>query len=251
MNTRYWQVLATIGMVLVLMSAVVSTADAAGPGTVEVLATAYTCDAHPRNPMYPCGPLRWGGDVWDPGMACPPEWRDTLWRVPGFGVLRCDDTPRDSYLYGLPHIDIRLPTYREAILFGMQRLTIQSADTQPLPSHEEAVAWVHSHAPHGDPNTALARLFWGARAQREFAQVIGDWALPPDAPVWVVTIWIPPQFLPEKAKAAPDPSAPIAAQLYVVDATTGELYGSTFVSFDVVEKMGWVAEDHIDISTIE
>lgn len=92
--------------------------------TIRVTATAYTCDAHPRNPMHPCGPLRWGGEVEAPGMACPAAWRDRRFYVPRFGVLRCDDTPRDETLHGYPHVDLRVSTYERAMWWGVRPLVI-------------------------------------------------------------------------------------------------------------------------------
>lgn len=105
------------------------------PVAIEVFATSYTCEPSSRNPMHPCGPLRWGGNVNAPGMACPVAWRDRIMDVPGFGRLRCDDTPAQDYLYGLPHIDIRVPTVNQALQIGVQRMVIYSADhVQPAPT---------------------------------------------------------------------------------------------------------------------
>lgn len=92
--------------------------------TILVIATNYTCENHPLNPMYPCGPLRWGGDIWSAGMACPVQWKDRWFRVPGYGTLRCDDTGAYDYWDGLPHIDIRVATYDGAMRFGVQRMEI-------------------------------------------------------------------------------------------------------------------------------
>lgn len=101
----------------------------------QVFASSYTCEPTPRNPMYPCGPLRWGGNVNTPGLACPVAWRDRIMDVPGFGRLRCDDTPAQDYLYGLPHIDIRVSTVNQALQIGVQRMVIYSADSaQPVPT---------------------------------------------------------------------------------------------------------------------
>ncbi len=105
------------------------------PASYEVFATSYTCEPSPRNPMHPCGPLRWGGNVNAPGLACPVAWRDRIMDVPGFGRLRCDDTPAQDYLYGLPHIDIRVSTVNQALQIGIQRMVIYSADSvQPAPT---------------------------------------------------------------------------------------------------------------------
>jgi len=105
------------------------------PVGYEVLASSYTCEPSSRNPMHPCGPLRWGGNVHAPGLACPVAWRDRIMEVPGFGRLRCDDTPAQDYLYGLPHIDIRVSTVNQALQIGIQRMVIYSADSvQPAPT---------------------------------------------------------------------------------------------------------------------
>ena len=97
----------------------------------EVLVTAYTCEPSRRNPMHPCGPLRWGGNVNSQGMACPVMWRDRIMKVPGYGWLRCDDTLAQEYIYGLPHIDIRVSTVNEALQIGVQRMVIYAADLAP------------------------------------------------------------------------------------------------------------------------
>lgn len=102
------------------------------PAPLVVTATAYTCEPVAANPMHPCGPLRWGGEVAAPGMACPPAWRDRAFQVPTRGVLRCDDTPRDSQLHGRPHVDVRAETLEEARAWGIQILDIHPI-TEPSP----------------------------------------------------------------------------------------------------------------------
>lgn len=91
---------------------------------IPTTATAYTCQDHPANRMFPCGTTRWGADPTTEGMACPPEWARMALFVPGRGVLTCDDTPRHSTLYGLPHIDIRARSYDEAIAWGIKEIVI-------------------------------------------------------------------------------------------------------------------------------
>lgn len=100
----------------------------------EVFASSYTCEPSPHNPMHPCGPLRWGGNVNAPGMACPVAWRDRIMEVPGFGRLRCDDTPAQDYLHGLPHIDIRVSTVHQALQIGVQRMVIYSVGSTVKPA---------------------------------------------------------------------------------------------------------------------
>ena len=100
---------------------------------VEVVATSYTCEPIQQNPMHPCGPLRYGGDVHSHGMACPPEWAGTAFFVPGQeNVLVCDDTPRHASLNGLAHIDLRLPTYDAAIRYGVRRVVVYRVEYSPL-----------------------------------------------------------------------------------------------------------------------
>lgn len=121
------------------------------PETYVVIVTAYTCEAHPSNPMYPCGPLRWGGDIHGPGMACPVAWRDRVMVVPGYGTLRCDDTPREGFLYGLPHLDLRVSTVAEARRIGVRRMSVRSAAAlQPNPTHRPAV-WRPRRRPSNSP----------------------------------------------------------------------------------------------------
>jgi hypothetical protein len=91
---------------------------------VRVVATHYTCQNVAANPMAPCGLTRDGSDPALPGMACPLSWLGRVYRVEGFGALRCDDTGRHDYLRGLPHIDIRVPTYAAAVEHGIQERTI-------------------------------------------------------------------------------------------------------------------------------
>jgi hypothetical protein len=87
--------------------------------SVTVTATHYTCEPVAANPMWPCGLTRDGSDPATPGMACPLDWLGRVYRVEGFGALRCDDTGAHDYLRGLPHVDIRVPTLRAAIVGGI------------------------------------------------------------------------------------------------------------------------------------
>lgn len=91
---------------------------------VEVIATSYTCQDHPSNAMFPCNTTRWGADPLTEGMACPVLWARMGFFVPGRGVLTCDDSGRYDSLYGLPHLDIRVGSYDEAVAFGIRRMVI-------------------------------------------------------------------------------------------------------------------------------
>ena len=91
---------------------------------VEVVATSYTCEPVQQNPMNPCGPLRYGGDVHSRGMACPTQWAYKAFFVPTRGLLACDDTGRYERLQGLPHVDIRMNTYDAAIAYGIRRVVV-------------------------------------------------------------------------------------------------------------------------------
>jgi hypothetical protein len=87
--------------------------------STRVISTHYTCEPVAANPMFPCGLTRDGSDPATPGMACPLAWLGRVYRVEGFGALRCDDTGAHDYLRGLPHIDIRVPTLKAAIVGGI------------------------------------------------------------------------------------------------------------------------------------
>ena len=94
----------------------------------EVMLTAYTCEVDARNSMHPCGTPRWGGDPYEQGLACPVAWRDRILKVPGYGTFRCDDTIAEEYLNGLPHLDLRVPTWFEARQIGIRRITVYDAN---------------------------------------------------------------------------------------------------------------------------
>lgn len=89
-----------------------------------VTATFYSCENVAANPMAPCNLTRDGSDPTTPGMACPVAWLGRVYEVPGYGLLGCDDTGRHDIIHGLPHIDIRVPTLREAINGGIQEMRI-------------------------------------------------------------------------------------------------------------------------------
>lgn len=97
----------------------------------RVYATGYSCQPHSNNPMTNspgmCQITRWGYDPHQPGMACPVEWAERLFDVPGFGVLRCDDTPRHGWIDGLPHIDIRM-SYQDAWAWGVRYIEVEATD---------------------------------------------------------------------------------------------------------------------------
>ncbi|HBY97492.1 MAG TPA: hypothetical protein DEP84_26720 [Chloroflexi bacterium] len=218
----------------------------------EVIVTAYTCEENSNNPMHPCGPLRWGGDRYGPGMACPVEWRDRAMDVPGYGIRRCDDTPRDGYLDGLPHIDLRVPTVAEAKRIGVRRMIIQPANGLPsensgsanaLATQADAISLAHTMVADGDVNTAMARLLRTARAREYFPTLLTAVDLPAEHPVWVVTLWVPANEIPEGAVAQPDASAEIAARCFLFDAQSGALVTDAFVSKDVLETLGWLSQD--------
>jgi hypothetical protein len=230
----------------------------------DVVMTAYTCEPHPQNPMHPCGRLRWGGDLNSPGMACPPEWRNRLFDVPGSGVRRCDDTGRYDYLAGLPHIDVRVPTLAEARQRGVQRVTITAVDeAQPtptpapptpapasaaLPSEAAAIAQAQALTPGGDPTSAMARLVQAERARATFPALLAGLNGPANQPVWLVTMWAPAETFPAGAVAQPDPAAPIAARFFVFDALTGAEVSSAYVSRETLDLMGWLAQDAISLT---
>lgn len=93
-------------------------------GTLATV-TAYTCEPVNHNPMHPCGQPRWGGNPHTWGAACPASWKNRWIRVQGYKWARCDDTPKDDYLGGLPHIDLRVPTVQQALEIGIQRKWVE------------------------------------------------------------------------------------------------------------------------------
>ena len=104
----------------------------------QIILTSYTCEADYRNPMYPCGQPRWGGNAYDAGLACPVAWRNRRFEIPGYGTFRCDDTPFQEYLYGLPHVDLRVPTVYQARQIGIRRITIYDANDSVTNSSTQA-----------------------------------------------------------------------------------------------------------------
>ncbi len=226
-----------------------SHAEGTGQG-IQVVATAYTCEKHPRNFVL-CRNLRWGGDVHAPGMACPDEWRNRVFTVPGVGVLRCDDTGLYDTWNGLPHIDVRLPTWNQANEWGVQRITIypgeavqQPQTTAPEPkaqaqSHtpEAAIALAHKSLPRGDASTAIVRLlrFESAKAQMpwlsEVVKVEGY------QPIWLVTLWQPRDILPADATGLPNRDEPIATTLVILNADTGAVLGQTHITLNALNQI--------------
>jgi hypothetical protein len=91
---------------------------------VPVLATSYTCQDHPANNMFPCNTTRWGVDPAMDGMACPSDWARMGLFVPTQGLLTCDDSSRHDTLYGLPHVDLRVVTYDEAVTWGIKEIVV-------------------------------------------------------------------------------------------------------------------------------
>jgi hypothetical protein len=241
--------------VLAVAVAFPHTSQAEAEGIV-VIATAYTCEAHPRNPMHPCGNPRWGGDRYAPGLACPYSWRNRYMEVPGYGVLRCDDTGAHDTWNGYPHIDIRVRTFAEADRMGFRRMTIYPVDgpvaepaeeTAPLraTTPDGALALAKTFAPKGDSATALVRLMHFARAREHFPELLQEVNLPAEQPIWLVSIWVPPSSIPEGSQATPDPQAEINARLLVFDAKSSTLLADRYIAFDTVEKIGWLASDNI------
>jgi hypothetical protein len=92
--------------------------------SVTAYVSAYTCQPVAANPMNPCNTTRWGSDPFTHGAACPESW---AWRrvLVGGVWYDCDDTPRHSFIDGLPHIDLRLSTYTAAVRWGIQVIDIE------------------------------------------------------------------------------------------------------------------------------
>lgn len=226
-----------------------------GDGGIQVNATAYTCQVHPRNPMSGCRRLRWGGDVNNPGMACPVEWRNREFVVEGYGTLRCDDTGRYDTWNGLPHIDIRMTTWEETRAWGIRTITIYPAELQPTvaaaaPNHqspEGAVAVAKSAVPKGDTTTAVVRLTRLDTATAtlpwlsEVVQVAGD------QPLWLVTLWQPRDLIAADATALPNRDEPIATTLVILDARSSTILGQTHITMEAFNALGALQNDQLDL----
>jgi hypothetical protein len=203
-------------------------------------------------------------------MACPVAWRNRYMEVPGYGILRCDDTGRYDHWNGLPHIDIRVSSYAQAARYGVRRITIysasapargQSAAAPAAPgdaassasaptattTQEGALALARTVAPKGDANTAMVRLLRADTARQHFPALLNDLNLAPTTPLWVVTIWTPPTTIPAGAVAEPDADAGIAARYLVFRPESSEPLVDKYVSMDVLERMGWLASDSIEL----
>lgn len=220
-----------------------------GDGGIQVSATAYTCAVHPRNPMSGCRRLRWGGDVNNPGMACPVEWRNREFVVESYGTLRCDDTGRYDVWNGLPHIDIRFDTWEETRAWGVRTITIYPAELQPTvetpdqSSSEGALAIAKAALPKGDATTAVVR---GTRFDNavgampwlsEVVQVAGD------QPIWLVTLWQPRDLLAADATALPNRDEPIATTLIIIDRNSGAVLGQTHITMEGLNAVGALQND--------
>lgn len=234
-------------LVLAALSVGVPQIAYANGGAEEVVATAYTCEENPSNPMYPCGPLRWGGDIHSIGMACPVDWRGRTFDVPEMGTLACDDTQEINVWDGLPHVDIRVPTLGDAHAWGVRRITLQPP-VRTLPSEADAVDYALAQVDRGDPDTAMARLLTFARAREKFPSLVEGIALPPQHPVWIVTIWVPAEDIPADAVAQPNPDADIASAYFVFDAMNRTVVADGYVSSDVLHTMGWISQDSFEFN---
>ena len=129
----HWKILlAALAFAAIVLGSLPRNSSGAPEGYTVVM-TAYTCEAHPNNPMYPCGPLRWGGNIYARGIACLEEWRGWHVEVPGFGTYRCDDTIGRPYYNGTPRVDLRVPTLAEALHIGRRYVTVYHVDgVQPV-----------------------------------------------------------------------------------------------------------------------
>jgi hypothetical protein len=204
--------------------------------------------------MYPCGVLRWGGNIHSAGLACPAEWRNRLIEVPGYGVRRCDDTPARGYINGLPHVDLRVSSFAEARRIGIQRMTIYAADGRvegiaeaPAPSptaertpEQVAIQWATQIETAGDPSTAMAALIRGKTARETFPALVEGINLTDEQSVWAVTLWVPESAIPAGTVARPDSGVPVAARFLLLDPESGALIGSSYASKDVLDIMGWL-----------
>jgi 3D (Asp-Asp-Asp) domain-containing protein len=96
-----------------------------------VTLTAYTCEAHPHNPMNApgmCVTTAYGADPQTVGIACPPAWRRRRFVIEGYeqyGVVVCDDTGKYDKWKGNIHLDLRVPTLAIAQQIGVQVVRVR------------------------------------------------------------------------------------------------------------------------------
>lgn len=72
------------------------------------------------------GQARWTGQppVVGVTVACPVAWRGEKVYIEGIGVRWCEDTGRDDYIDGQPHIDVFMNSRQEALNHGIQQLRV-------------------------------------------------------------------------------------------------------------------------------
>lgn len=246
---------------------------AEGEEGIQVVMTAYTCENHPNNPMYPCGPLRWGGRHSSPGMACPVGWKNRYFEVPGYGIRRCDDTGRYDTWDGLPHIDVRVATYAEARRIATRRITIYSTTTPPpavpppaatapagvpaLPApaapntpasgtltQEGAMALARAAVPLGDPSTAVVREVRYSTAQTHFPWIRELVAGYPNDRLWFITLWQPHDKIPADARAYPNADDVIATTLVIINTHNNNAVTTLYVNNGVLDTLGWLTSGY-------
>lgn len=95
---------------------------------VYAYTSAYSCDSHPDNRMYPCDAFRDGStphsDLHGLVAACPLDRLGQRVRVAGVGVVKCVDTPRNGWVDGMVHIDVFMG-YGEAVGWGIREVEIE------------------------------------------------------------------------------------------------------------------------------
>lgn len=95
--------------------------------TFTAVVSAYSCDAHPANPMHPCGAFRDGSRPTPErhGLvaAGPYEWLGRTIHIEGYGDVLLVDTPRHGWYGDKPHIDLFLP-FQDAVRWGIPELPI-------------------------------------------------------------------------------------------------------------------------------
>jgi len=104
------------------------TAAVVPPQPVYGYVSAFSCDDHQNNTMYPCGAFRDGStphsDLHGLVAACPLERLGQRVRVAGIGVVECRDTPRNGWVNGMEHIDLFMG-YEDALRWSIQTVEIE------------------------------------------------------------------------------------------------------------------------------
>ena len=124
----------------------------------------------------------------------------------------------------------------------------------PTPDHTTSAGilqMAQAYVPNGDANTAMVRLVYAQIAQKYLPELLDDLSFYDNQHVWMVTMWIPPTDVPDGTSPKPNADADVVGQFFLFDAHTGNLMTTHYISSQVLNVMGWLADDTIDLSNIQ